>query len=735
MLAFVLLLATQGAFSPLDDTLRLMHIRARVHPGHGAVAIVSIDEAATAQQGPWPWPRAKVAQLVRALKTSGVRQVAFENGFSTTVDPIGTRDLAQALSSLPEPAILGTTASQSKASSPFQIASPDPVLSKNALVAVRTLEPDAFGSIWAVRGTYPAKGRSVPSLAAALSGAQPRPGKYVIDYAIDPSSIVQLSAADVLAGRAAKQLSGHRVLISSIRDNIPLPGIGGAQMAMLHVLAAETMAAGPQYDLGTLPALLLGLGLAMVLWFGRRRFALAALATAIAAFGLLPIWLESHRIFLNTGTAGALIVVIALLRLWQHYRHDGERTNQFSGLPNLLALREYPLSPKDVVIAIRIKNYPQLAAALPRQEVVLAQQIIQRLQTGGTTPLFHGDEGLLCWIAGQDLATDLAQHLEAMHNLFLMPVTIGTAQVDIALAFGVDTTPSDDAALRFASALMAADEAANTGTRWKYFDTRRHEEAEWQASLLGKLDAAIDSGEVWVAFQPKQDIRHGHVAGAEALARWTHPDRGSIPPDAFIPVAETHGRIDKLTYFVLDRSLALAAAMGPDFNVAVNLSACMFSRPDFVPRLSTMLEQAGVLPAQLTLEVTETAAAQSEKAMVETLDALVALGVTIAIDDYGTGYSTLDYLKKIRATELKIDRSFVGAMAQSRSDRLLVNATIRLAHSLGQSVVAEGVETTETLDLLRRMNCDAAQGYLIARPMPQADFLRFMEAHATSRAA
>jgi EAL domain-containing protein (putative c-di-GMP-specific phosphodiesterase class I) len=148
-----------------------------------------------------------------------------------------------------------------------------------------------------------------------------------------------------------------------------------------------------------------------------------------------------------------------------------------------------------------------------------------------------------------------------------------------------------------------------------------------------------------------------------------------------------------------------------------------------------MCDRLGVSPGQLTLEVTESAAVQSEQDMLQTVTALLRLGVSVAIDDYGTGYSTLDYLKKIKATELKIDRSFVAAMERNRSDRLLVNATIKLAHSLGQVVVAEGVETKETLDMLRRMHCDKAQGYYISRPVPRSDFVRFMHQKSAQQAA
>jgi EAL domain-containing protein (putative c-di-GMP-specific phosphodiesterase class I) len=153
----------------------------------------------------------------------------------------------------------------------------------------------------------------------------------------------------------------------------------------------------------------------------------------------------------------------------------------------------------------------------------------------------------------------------------------------------------------------------------------------------------------------------------------------------------------------------------------------MFSRKDFVRKVQEALRRYRVKARMLTIEITESAAVENEADMYATVNALTALGVTVSIDDYGTGYCTLEYLKTIKATELKIDRGFVAAMDHNRSDRVLVNATIELAHSLGHSVVAEGVETLETLDLLKSMGCDKAQGFFISRPMPREEFFPFVD--------
>jgi len=238
--------------------------------------------------------------------------------------------------------------------------------------------------------------------------------------------------------------------------------------------------------------------------------------------------------------------------------------------------------------------------------------------------------------------------------------------------------------------------------------------------MLSQLDEAIDRGEVWVAYQPKLDIATRRVVGAEALARWTHPEKGPIAASEFVAAAEQHNRIGKLTDFVLEKAVAAAAQInrrGGDFNVAVNLSARLLSDKGFTLRLSALLARQGLAPNCLTLELTETAALADNGEGFDMIGRLVDLGVNIAIDDYGTGQSTLDYLKKIPANEIKIDQSFVKGIVDNRSDRLMVQSTIGLAHSLGRKVVAEGVEHRDILDVLADFECDIAQGFAIGRPM------------------
>jgi EAL domain-containing protein (putative c-di-GMP-specific phosphodiesterase class I) len=310
--------------------------------------------------------------------------------------------------------------------------------------------------------------------------------------------------------------------------------------------------------------------------------------------------------------------------------------------------------------------------------------------------------------------------------------------LDLSVSFGIEIGSGRSLANRLGSALVAAEHAAHDGLKWKYHDPDTLQDASWKLSMLSQLDDAVDRGEVWVAYQPKVDLRTRKIVGAEALARWTHPEKGPIAAAEFVAAAEQNDRIGKLTAFMLDQAIAAAASLnrgGRDFDMSVNLSGRLLSDKALVGRIAILLERHGVDPRLLTLELTETAAIAGSGEALDMLTQLRGLGVNISIDDYGTGLSTLDYLKKIPAGEIKIDQSFVRGMVENRSERLMVSSTIALAHSLGRTIVAEGVETREALELLAEMECDIAQGFITGRPMSLESLKRRLASERRAKVA
>jgi diguanylate cyclase len=291
---------------------------------------------------------------------------------------------------------------------------------------------------------------------------------------------------------------------------------------------------------------------------------------------------------------------------------------------------------------------------------------------------------------------------------------------------------------RFGAALAAAADAADQGKTWIGVDDQQLTKNKWDISLVGRLHDAIDAGQVWVAYQPKMDVSSGKIYGVEALARWTDPKHGEISPEDFVGAAEAQNRMEKLTSHVLDKALTfckLASKFDPKFTVSVNISARALNDIGIVALVCDALQRHRLKPNRLTLELTETTSIEKSPQAAATLAALRSLGVLISIDDYGTGFSSLEYLTRIPADEIKIDKQFLKHMVASVPDQKVVASTISLAHALGRTVVAEGVEDHAMLTLLESMHCDKVQGYLIGMPMLGADVIELISSDAKQKRA
>ncbi|TMF58453.1 MAG: EAL domain-containing protein, partial [Chloroflexi bacterium] len=253
--------------------------------------------------------------------------------------------------------------------------------------------------------------------------------------------------------------------------------------------------------------------------------------------------------------------------------------------------------------------------------------------------------------------------------------------------------------------------------------------------LIGKLGHAIDQFELLLHYQPIVDLADGRPEKLEALVRWGHPKHGLLPPDDFIPSAEQTDLIKPLTAWVLNEALGQLHAWhkaGFEVGVAVNLSARSLADVELAPTVADLLRTWQIPPDKLTLEITERSILSAEAD--PTLRCLHEIGVRLSVDDFGTGYSSLTYLKRLPVAEIKIDKSFLADLAQSRDDAAIVRSTIDLGHNLGLRVVAEGVETAETATLLGQLGCDLAQGFHISYPLPAAQLGPWLRArHRTPK--
>ena len=286
---------------------------------------------------------------------------------------------------------------------------------------------------------------------------------------------------------------------------------------------------------------------------------------------------------------------------------------------------------------------------------------------------------------------------------------------------------------------------------YQFFDAGLRDRAVARNAVGWELAKALERGQFRLEYQPVVSLRDRSIVGMEALIRWDHPERGTIPPSEFVALAETRGLIVPIGTWVLDEACRqlvewtqLFPSHGCDpahepLSMAVNVSGRQLRSADFVSVVKVALERNGIAPGQLCLEITETALIEETTEARETLEAIAALGVHIALDDFGTGYSSLAHLRQFPVDVLKIDRSFVDRLETNDRERQIVGAVTAMAHVLKMIVVAEGIETPGQLTQLTELGCDKAQGYLLARPMrPEAleELLRAQEsAHVASSGA
>ena len=358
------------------------------------------------------------------------------------------------------------------------------------------------------------------------------------------------------------------------------------------------------------------------------------------------------------------------------------------------------------------------------QEV--AKRLRHTLQRGSDTVVrLGGDEfAILLPTVDIDNASILARTLLVALE---KPMTLEGQIIDIRGSIGLASSPThgEDTETLMRCADVAMYQAKRNGSGYAVYDARSDQNTPGRLSLMSELRHAVEQNQLTLYYQPKVDFKDGGHYAAEALVRWIHPERGLIPPNEFIPFAEQTGYIKAITRWVLNegiRQCAEWARLGLEVDISINISARDLMNADLPDYFTTLLQKHGCAAGRICLEITESAIFDDPGHALENLQRLNTIGCKLSIDDYGTGYSSLAYLKRLPVSELKIDRSFVQNMANDANDVVIVRSTIDLAHNLGLRVVAEGVETAAILKQLSLLGCDQAQGYFLSKPLSAPDF-------------
>ncbi len=728
-LAIVLLGVLTQSLQAFDHIYWNVWYKNRAHPVETGAVIVSLDGGAPINAMSVAASTTRQAQLLERIVAAGAQQVYFDLPLAAGDDKAGDVALRTALT---RDAAVVTLVQRSKVDAGANASVP-----RGSQFAIPPEVPTAL-SAWRVNflgyaekadPTVLVGGRRVPQVALGGIGAAAINYPLYPDASIDPRGVPVVDARAVLAGRAGGQaFSGKRVFVTLTNpgDETALGyfGAGEVPAAFVDIAGGAGLAAGRPLELGWAPFLLLFAAVCMAGSRARSRGGKLAWYAGLAVTVMAgPGLLREHNVITSIAPTLAAILIYLPLRSSQKWRSRIQQTSSASGLPNVAAMVADGIARTQDVVAVSISQYEQMLANLPHElHGEFARQIARRLSLGaGDRRVFDNDSGHFVWLEDSRPLDALIGHLDGLRALFSSPVVIGAHVLDTTVHFGIDRNFDSTPLSRIRSALASANEAQAKGKLYEEFGEQRLAESPWELSLHARIDEGLRSGAIWLALQPQYDLRNHRFSGAEALIRWNDPQRGEIPPDAFILQAERAGRIETITYWVLEQAIGMLAELnriaGP-FQISVNLSARMVDHPALVHRIADIVRETGLRDCSLiTFEVTETFSLTNRDQARTNLAALRAMGFRLSIDDFGTGQASLAYLAEIPSDEIKLDRCFVQPITSSRREQLIVSSVIELAHALGQEVVAEGIEDAATLDAVQAMGCDVAQGFYLARPM------------------
>jgi diguanylate cyclase (GGDEF)-like protein len=537
-------------------------------------------------------------------------------------------------------------------------------------------------------------------------------------------------------------------------DNLPAEVLGTVSILLVSA-SALTFEAVPPSDTETLV-------MGHTAWAS---LVLSVVAMAVAVWGFHASTLQASslaglsimRVGMVTFTAIRLVMTLRHSRTLvrtareaaetlraseERYAHQA-RHDALTGLPNRAFLRQrldavLPAEASAALLLMDLDGFKEINDTFGHHygDVLLecvGPRLMGAVRPSDTVARLGGDEFavLLPDIDAAGARAVAARILACFEQPFLLehqPILVG-ASLGIALypEHGADAHEL----MRRADVAMYA--AKRSGQRAATYDPEDDQHSPQRLALLGELREAIEQGQLTLHYQPQLDLRSGCIRHVEALARWQHPQRGMILPDQFIPLAEHSGLIAPLARWVLGEAIRQCGEWhgeGCRVSVAVNLSARNLHDPGLVPVIDELLDRWQVPARYLRMEITESTIMFGSEQARRALTQLHERGITIGIDDFGTGYSSLAYLRRLPVGQVKIDQTFVRTMATHEEDVFVVQTIVSLGKNLGLEVVAEGVEDERTLELLRRMQCDLAQGYFLTQPLPAGDVVAWIEAYA-----
>lgn len=745
-LAIAMLAAVTNIGRPLDEVIWGLQSRLHQRPASGDIVFIRVKGEGSGQSS--ADMRRQVASALSTLREAAVKHVFVDLVFDQPSDAETDRTLRGEMRRLGDRVTLVQRVASWSHGKP-RLSVTTPVIAAGVDSAPSDRKAYFFDAAWKMPYSVPVASRLVPTLPVRIAGLPaPLSGDFIVDYSFDLKSVPAIDV-ERLDGRATNSVGLPPSLLTLLRGKTVLlgpddptyattiPGQGIASASYAQIFAAETLRRGTAYQLHWSWALL---ATALLLFFASLRAwtrkRLGAVLMAALAIGVVFGFAEAGLIAPLTPCV-ILVAVFAGLRLWSSRRRQQLITDELTGLPNFRALEEQIRSGLArtgvAVVVAKVHRYEEVLSSLPpEQHAEYALQIAQRLKIADPSLEIFKDSGkYFALLAPLPDREQLDSHLRGLRAVFSQPLRIRGEAIDVGITFGVDSSDQLDPVRKIASATAAADETTEALEPIR-FHLEQAADPRWNISLQSKIDEALERRQIYVAYQPQVSLKTGGIVGAEALVRWNDPERGEISPAYFIEQCEQAGRMSLLTQRVMEDAIGAAALIeqsGSPITMSINISATLLSDYRVPDMLDAAVAGADYRHRNLVLEVTETARIADYDTAVHIMERIRKAGARLSIDDFGVGAASLETLLRLPFDELKIDRIFTARIKSSQKARNIVRSMIDLGHSSGMTVVAEGVEDLASLELLKRMGCDVAQGWHIAKALKLSEFVAFHENH------
>jgi EAL domain-containing protein (putative c-di-GMP-specific phosphodiesterase class I) len=723
------LIGILGIVTPLNSFIWAASSRALQHQASGSIVFIGApdDLGELGETG----ARAGLADVIARLTSAGARQIFIDIDLE---QPGPKRDDAALNLAARQSGRTVFVDRYATRGADARLVSPSRSVSQGVPSVVRKEWVDPLGYTWALPYSVRVGGTTYPSFPAALAGhAGPPDEEFYIDYSTSYSSIPSYTIAEarqlLTDPSQARTFSGKAIVIGTLPSRggafASIPGFPVVAESYTGIFGAEALIHDPLRHIPWYFPLLLIAGLLVLACrarrSSRRRFAYAVAASVIPAILAASLWIG---LAVSISETIAFFLVYGAIRLWDRLYRRVPLVNSLSGLPTFEKLERDLTRATDnrpALVVAKVHRFDEVLASLPRAKHGEYMQLIAsrlRVVDEGLTVYSNGGSNF-AWLqefAGLD---QLRSHLIGMRAIFANALRIDDLSVDVGITFGADTSEDASAAKRISSALAAVDKTTESDNPVILANQASDEERRWNISLQARLDEAMKTGEIYLAYQPQFDLKTGKMFGAEALARWDDPERGEIPPSYFIEQCEQVGRMHALTKKVFEVGLGAVSATpfaGIDFNLSMNVSATMLNDFEIVRLLEESLTASRMAPKNVTIEMTETARIADLQTAALVMSQLKRLGVRLSADDFGVGAASFEPFLQLPFDELKIDRLFVSRIESDRKARKIVENLVKLGRDLDILVLAEGVEDQATFEVLRSLGCPAAQGYKLGRP-------------------